>query len=138
MTITCFSILGGKISPLIFWCLGFTYLEAGIVLIVTVLFSLITNTTASVIYSILVFILGHGFNEALTFNFVKSREMLAAVIKSYGYFFPDFSKLNIKNFLLYQNTLESNYLIFNGFYGILYGATLVFISCIIFSRKNLD
>jgi ABC-type transport system involved in multi-copper enzyme maturation permease subunit len=128
----------GNISHLVFWTAYFSLMESLIVMLFAVFFSLVTNLTMAVFYTILVFVAGHGLNEA-TKDFVnKSFNQLNPVIEVISFIIPNLSKFNLKDFILYKQTLEIKYLLGVNAYGIVFSLALMIIVCTIFERKNLD
>lgn len=138
MTTVMYFILGGSFDALILWSILFSLLEAVLMLNVVVLFSMVTTTTLSVIFSLLILILGHNISNSLELNAVKSSPVLETVIKVYSYIFPDLSRLNIKDFILYENSLSALYLCKMTIYGLFYSIILLGISSVIFSQKDLE
>jgi len=138
MTISLYLYLGGNLDPLILWCVLFTIVEAAIILMAVVLFSLITNTTMSVIYSLVVYIVGHALNDTMATSLVERNSALAGFLKGVAYIFPNFSKLNVKDYLIYEQNLPFELLGGNLLYGICYFYFLLFLAMILFNRKSLD
>lgn len=138
LTLALYSVLGGKLTPILFWALLFAFFEALLILLVVIFFSMITNSTLSVIFTLATYIVGHAISDTLRLGFVTRSPFLAKLISIYAVFFPNFSKLNIKDFILYQQHLETNYLLLTCTYVAVYAFALVLASSIIFERKNLD
>lgn len=138
LTVAAYFFLGGEYDSLIVWSIVYSLLEAVIILNVVILFSMITTTTMAVIYSILVFSLGHFLTSSLDLSMVANRPWLDKIIKIYSVFFPDFSKLNIKQYILYSHELSNSYLLKGLVYGVCYSLIVLVISAFLFSRKNLD
>ncbi len=138
MTILVVNILGGNLSPLIFWCVGFIFLESILLLLVVLLVSLFANNILTTLFSIIILILGHAVKETQNINFVKRNPFFEYLLEFYHYFLPAFYKLNIKDFLIYKNNLNSDYLFLNLSYGLLYSLFLGILIILIFNRKNLD
>lgn len=138
MTIGFFFILGGKFEPLIFWAILFSSLEAILCLLIVIFFSLLTTEVMAVIYTITTFVLGHAINDTMLISYVKEHTWINVLLKIYSFFFPNFSKLNIKDYVLYKQHLPIDFLAGAFTYGILYCALLVWFSSLIFEKKNLD
>lgn len=130
--------LGGSLSPLIFWALFFAFIESVLVLALVVFFSLVTNNVMSVIYSLFLYVAGHAVGDRVFWEVVKHEPVWSKVIKIYSFIFPDFSKLNFKDHVIYQQTLPYEVLLKSLLYGSLYFGLLMFLSSLIFERKNLD
>ena len=129
--------LGGKLDALIFWNIAYTIVESFLCLFVVVFFSLITNKTLSVIFTFFLYISGHAVNLSLIEKF-KDSPVASFLLEHYHYVFPRFNKLNIKNFLLYEKSLDSAFLWQTLGYGCLYLLGLILLTCVIFKRKDLD
>jgi ABC-type transport system involved in multi-copper enzyme maturation permease subunit len=138
LTTLMYFFLGGELQALILWTIFFCLLESIIMLNVVILFSMLTTTTLSIILSLIVLVLGHNINNSLELTGVKANPLLEYVIKVYAFFFPDLSKLNIKEFVLYENNLDLLYLSQISAYGIVYPLILLFISSFLFSNKDLE
>lgn len=138
ITLTCYMLYDGSYEALIGWSLLFSFFEAAIILLVVVIFSLVTNNIMAVIYSIAVYTVGHALSETLSLTPVLSNNLLSSLIKSYGAIFPDFSKFNVKQFVLYSQHIESEYLYSTTVYGIIYLFFLAICASLIFSKKSLD
>ncbi len=129
---------GGVIDNLLWWTIYFSFLEALTVLVFAVFFSLLTNTTLSVVYTIGIFIVGHAINETSKNFFLKSSELLNTILKISFVIIPNFYRLNLKDFLLYKQSLDIAYLVTTQLYIYLYLVALVAAVLFIFKNKNLD
>lgn len=138
LSIGIFSFLGGKVHGLILWASFFSFLEALLILLLAVLFSLITNTAMSVIYTITLTVIGHSLNETSKLIFAKMNPFFNSSVKVANIILPNLYKLNLKDFVLYQQEISFDYLFKVLIYFLLYaGALLIFVTQI-FKNKNLD
>jgi ABC-type transport system involved in multi-copper enzyme maturation permease subunit len=138
MTLLATKLLGGEISGLIFWTIGFIFLESLMLLLVVVLLSLLANNILSVLFSLVLLLLGHVIKETQEISFVKDNPVVMKLLEFYHFVLPAFYKLNLKDFVLYKNELPLSYLAGNLLYGTLYSLFLLFVIMFIFQRKNLD
>lgn len=138
LTLLIYFLFGGEYQPLIIWCVALSFIEAVIVLNIAVLFSLITNITMSVVYTLMVFTIGHSVNDAIEITNNPSYEAFHPFVKAVAVFFPNLSKINIKGFVLYQKDLDFSYLASAFSYGIFYIIIIMFISSLIFKNKDLN
>jgi ABC-type transport system involved in multi-copper enzyme maturation permease subunit len=129
---------GGSIQPLFWWALYFSFLEAFTVLVFAVFFSLLTNTTLSVIYTIGIFIVGHALNETSKTFLLKVSALLKGALAICFIIIPNFYRLNLKDFLLYQQNIAWDYLFSTQLYIYLYLIALLALVTLIFKNKNLD
>lgn len=138
LSISIYFFYDGTYQDLISWTLLFIFIESLIVLLMVVLFSLITNKIIAVCNTIILLMCGHVLNDTKLLHILDSYPVFKIVLRIYGYVFPNFYKLNLKDFVIYQQTISSSYLWNNFLYGISYSIFLLMCSCLIFKRKNLD
>lgn len=138
LSVFIYLFFDGIYSPLMLWSIFFSFLEVLSVLIFAVFFSLITNTTLSVIFTIAVFIVGHALNETSKLLFVKASNIYNGFMDVLFLLIPNFYKLNLKDFVLYQQNISNDYLISTLLYLALYLIALMSAVLLIFKNKNLD
>jgi ABC-type transport system involved in multi-copper enzyme maturation permease subunit len=138
LSVVLFVKNGGVLESLIYWALYFSFLESITVLIFAVLFSLITNTTLSVVYTVGIFIVGHALNETSKTFFLKISATTKIIVDFSYYIIPNFYRLNLKDLLLYQQSVPLNYLIFTQLYIYCYLVGLLAVVVVVFNKKNLD
>lgn len=129
---------GGEIQPLYYWTVYFSFIEAFTVLLFSTFFSLITNTTLTVIYTLVIFIVGHAINETSRLLFTKLSPFFSVLTNVGQYLLPNFYRLNLKDFLLYQQNVSMDYLLTTHLYIGLYLLALSSAIIYIFTNKNLD
>lgn len=138
MTLICSYFLGGEINTVTLMAILFNCLEAILLLLVVVFFSLFLNTTLATVVSLIILLLGHAIKETQETSFVKLRGYLGAVLEAYHLVLPGFYKLNLKDFVIYQKTIETSYLVNSFLYGTFYSLFLLFMIIFIFNKKNID
>lgn len=138
MTLICSSLLGGSLNHILFLAIGFTILESILLLLLVVFFSLIANPIISSVVSLLIWLLGHAVKESQGFTFVEKRTFFKLLLQFYHLVLPAFYKLNLKDFVIYQQSLPANYLVSAFAYGLSYSLFLFLVIVFIFNRKNLD
>lgn len=138
MTLTATAFLGGEVSDLVFWSLGYTLLEAVLLLLVVIFFSLLANNILAIIISFLLLTVGHAVQETQNYQFVVTRPFLKEILEFYHLVLPAFYKLNLKDFMLYNQTLPLDYLLTNLAYGVAYSLFVLIFIIFLFNRKNLD
>jgi len=88
--------------------------------------------------TIIIWILGYIAFSIISSPMVDTVPYLREVLNIYVYFFPAFYKLNLKDLVIYEQTISTGYL-FNAInYFILYSLGLLTLSCLVFKNKNLD
>ena len=138
LSISIYFIFNGSYTPLVLWAFLFTFLESSIMLLMVVLLSLLVNKTLTVFNALIFFVLGHAVSDSMNISFVAARPVLKKCIEVYSYIFPDFSRLNIKKFLIYKKTLELDYLVSTLGYSFFYSLALIILILIVFNKKQLD
>lgn len=130
--------LGGKFAPILIWTNIFIFLESVLVLLLVIFLSLICNQILSVINALVIICCGHFVNDALLTTFADNNDWVKALLKSYSMIFPAFYKLNLKDYVLYQNNCSTEVL-FNGlFYCLSYSIFLILLSNFVFLKRNID
>lgn len=138
VAIALFIFYGGRIEALIFWSILFTFIESIMTLLVVINFSMVTNPIMSVVYSICIYATGHALPQTLQLGLVERRPMLEDFIGFYATVFPNFDRLSIRDFVLFDQFLPNQYLIHSFLYGLCYSIFLFVIAIILFRRKSLD
>jgi ABC-2 type transport system permease protein len=138
LTLSVTGLMGGNINGLVLWAIGFSLIECLLLLLITVLFSLYTNNILSSLAALVLLILGHAVQEALTIEFVAHRPLLGSILKFYHFVLPAFYKLNLKDIVLYKQSLGMDYLVGATLYGLSYSAFVLVLIVYVFNRKNLD
>jgi ABC-type transport system involved in multi-copper enzyme maturation permease subunit len=136
MTLISTSFLGGELNSLVWWTLLYTIVESILLLLVVILFSMTVNNVLCV--SLLLLVSGHAIRETQNIQFVQLRPFLKGLVDLYHLILPGFYKLNLKDYVLYNQSLSSEYLWTNLIYGILYSLFVLFVILFLFNRKNLD
>ncbi len=132
-----FFFLGGKFSYLIPWSIFFIFMEGALLLTIVIFFSLIISNILAIMSSISLLLVGHYVEFAKESTLAKNVEWLSVALDYYSRYFPNFTKFNIKRFVLYEGHLENVFLYSSLLYGILYCTFFIFLSCLIFNKKEL-
>lgn len=128
----------GALNSLVLWTMLFSFFEAIIVLFFSVLFSLVTNTTLTVIYTFVLYVVGHALNETMKLFMVQNSVFLKGFLDFIYVIIPNFYRLNLKDHLIYEQVLTANYYVPTLIYTLLYIGALAGIVVVTFKRKNLD
>lgn len=137
-TLSLYFFIGGVYQNLIFWSILFICVEGIIILLLACLFSLLSNKVLSILTTIGLYIVGHAINSTQLISFVKENYLLSKILEMYHFILPAFYKFNLKDYLLYEQTLSNKYLYINFAYGLIYILALLSIMTIVFNKKNLD
>jgi ABC-type transport system involved in multi-copper enzyme maturation permease subunit len=135
--IILYSFYGGHLNFLFYFNIFLVFLSSFLLLNVVVFFSLVTNLYLSIIDSIIIFVAGNVVNESSLQIYADKNAYSAIGFRVLKWVVPNFSVLNIRDYVLYQNDLGLGLLLGWGVYGILYSFVLLAISCYILNRKDL-
>ena len=137
-TLLCTSFLGGKFDQVVLLAILFNILECLMLLLVVVFLSLFTNNILASLISISILFVGFAIQETKSTSFVVNRPELGKILDFYHLVLPGFYKLNLRDFVVYHQTLDSIYLINSFGYGVLYCSFLLFMIIFLFNKKNID
>jgi ABC-type transport system involved in multi-copper enzyme maturation permease subunit len=135
---TIYWILGGEFHKIIFHQLAMTYFESIIVFLIVINLSLMTNIVLTIINTIAIYFIGHSFETIYSLSLVQHNPAIKLVIKTSSYILPDFSRINYKPYIFYQEFYPQLNFTFSYFYSIGYVFALIIVSVIIFEQKSLD
>jgi len=138
VALLCYVGVGGIFHFSILWSILFSLLEAIILLMVVLNFSLISNKVISIINTLAIFVLGHAIPTSLNLNFIKNRPELESMLKLSTYFIPNLDKINVKNQIILTNFSNSDLIVNATLYSTFYILFLIFLSILIFNKKELN
>lgn len=136
-SLVIYFLFGGEWSSLIFVYIIFGFLEALLLLLVVVFFSLITNKVISIMNTLVIFILGHAVPNSLDINMVENSEFLSILLKGYTYIMPDLDRFNLKKELAFGLPMDASTIINSSIYSVFYVSLLLMIIIFSFNRKEL-
>lgn len=125
-------------SSLIAWSIVQVFLESVLILLIVVFFSLITNVNLAILFSVSIYISGYAIRGVMELSAVKENPGLLSIANTISYIIPNFSLFDIKNFVLYKQSLETSYLLGSITYSTVFSLIFLFSSSIILNRKDLN
>lgn len=138
MILSSYLIMGGELNSLIFLSIFFDLLSALTILSLVIFFSLFTNKIISVLFTVTVAITGSVLHELALLNFVIKKESLSQFVDFMRWWMPNFNILDIKDLVLYSDTLPTDYLIKTIAYSLTYLFFINLFSCMVFEKKELN
>lgn len=138
ITLIIVSVLGGTITPITLFAILFSILESILLLVVVVMLSLFSNTAIALMGSVLALVAGHAISDTAKILFVTSKPWLKAIVDTLNFIIPAFHRFNLKDYVLYQNTIETSQFVFVSAYWFFYVGGLFCLSSIIINKKNMD
>ena len=138
VSVGIYYFLGGKPSSLMLWTAWFSLVEAFIIMLFAILFSLITSNALAIIYTITAWIVGHSLSATSKLFFAKTNLFFNFILQAISGLIPDLEKINLKDLLLYEQTISTSYLLKAQTYVSIYIVALLLIISFLFKNKNLD
>jgi ABC-type transport system involved in multi-copper enzyme maturation permease subunit len=138
IAIGLFYYLGGHLSSLMIWATWFSLMEAFILMLFSIMFSLFTSNALAVIYTIVAWIVGHTFTATSKLMFIKAVPIFNYIIKVFSCFVFDLDKINLKDLLIYQQSVSLEFVLKTQSYVTLYVVALLIVISYLFKNKNLD
>ncbi len=131
-------IYSHSVSSLLFIALWGIFLEALILLTVAFFFSNFSSSFSVLIYSVLVFIIGHSAN-GIMFLLSKTNEnqIFKVTVDVVTRALPNFEKLNWRAHALYHDPLVKGELLFSSLYAVSWVVFLLLVTSILFERKRI-
>lgn len=136
--LTLYFFVGGSYHYLIPWSVFFIFLESMVVMFAVVFFSLLSNTILTTLFSLTMYIAGHAIESVRETSLFQEEEGLSLFVNLYSKYMPNFSKFNIKNYVLYDGKLSNSYLISSLGYGVLWILIFAILSKYIIERKDFS
>lgn len=138
VSVGIYHYLGGQINALMFWAAWFSLIEAFVIMLFAILFSLITSNALAIIYTITAWIVGHSLSATSKILFAKTNVFFNYTLKTIACLIPDLEKLNLKDLLIYEQNISLSYLLQAQIYVSIYIVALLFLISFLFKNKNLD
>ncbi|MCF8058192.1 MAG: ABC transporter permease [Bacteriovoracaceae bacterium] len=133
-----YSLLGGTFNYLIPWSLFYIYLESLLVMFIVVFFSLISNSIIAIFITLTLFVSGHAMETVKETAAYRLSTFLKNFVDNYSMVAPDFSKLNIKPYVLYERFLDQSTLYSAMFYGLFWIILFLLLSSFVMSKKEFS
>lgn len=138
VSVGIYHYLGGQISSLMFWAGWFSLIEAFIIMLFAIMFSLLTSNALGIIYTITAWIVGHSLSATSKLFFAKTNNLFNYTLKAIACLIPDLEKINLKDLLIYEQTISLSYLLKAQVYVSIYIVAILLIISYLFKNKNLD
>ncbi len=136
--ILSFLFFEGEITLTIVLCFISILIESGIILSLGILLSLFTNRVLAVLIILSILFTSHFIPKILDTVYIKKQPYLEMLLKITDYALPQFSRLNIKDIVLYENIIKPYPIVITFSHSISYLLLLALLSIIIFQKKDLE
>lgn len=136
--ILMYVVLGGDIQSLMIWTLVFSFLESLLLLLIVVVCSLFCSKVLAILLSISAYVAGYVSSSLLESNRFADTFVFRMILKTVDTVLPNFSRLNLKDYVLYQQSIDPSVLWGNLLYTALFMIVFVAIGSFIIEQKNFD
>lgn len=136
--ILMYVLLGGEVQSLMIWALVFSFLESLLLLLIVVVCSLFCSKVLAILLSISAYVAGYVSGSLLESNRFADTFVFRTILKIIDTTLPNFNRLNLKDYVLYQQTIDSTILWSNLLYTGAFVVIFVLIGSFIIEQKNID
>ena len=126
----------GSFDPYLLIAFPFSLLEVMVLLGILLLFSSFSSTTMTSIMGIIFFIIGHGSPDLKLFADQTKVVALKYLAYIFYYILPNLENFNLRIDLVYKLPIHTDQLLFSLCYGLIYTILLLYISTLIFERRE--
>jgi len=126
----------GTLDPYLLIAFPFTVLEVSVILAILLLFSSFTSATLTSIMGVIFFVVGHAMPDLKLF--AESTKIAALKHIAYGFYYllPNLDNFNIRTDLAYKIPLQTDQIIFSVCYGVMYTIFLLYLTALVFERRE--
>lgn len=139
MAVTLFAVyaaFSGKAEPGIFVASAGVYLELVLLVCLATLFSTFTTPTLSAMFTLALFAIGHLSQTLFVLGGRAKSAGARAAASVLFYLLPNLEIFNWKNGVVYGEVRSPAILVHAAGYLVCYGAAVLFLACLLFSRKD--
>ena len=126
----------GAFAPALFIALPFTIIEVMVLLGVLLLFSSFSSTTLTSIMGVIFFVVGHAMPDLKLFADQTTVATLKYVAYGFYYILPNLENFNFRIDLAYGIGLYADQIFFALCYGVIYIVFLLYLTKLIFDRRE--
>jgi ABC-type transport system involved in multi-copper enzyme maturation permease subunit len=117
--------------------LPFIWMELSLITAIALFFSTFTTPIASGVFTFLLFFAGHLSRDIMVFGELAKAPWVKGVAIALYHILPNLSNFNVKGDIVNGVSLSLNQMVFAFAYGALYIALLLFLSILVFEKKDL-
>lgn len=127
---------GGGIDYLALAAVGLQIVETALLISILMLFSTFTTPLASTIYTVITLYIGHFLGLLIEYASKAEGSIKTALMAVY-YLLPNLEKFNIRNLVSHNISPSWPELLFSFAYMLVYAAFIIYITSLVFNRKDL-
>lgn len=112
------------------------FIELLVITAVALMFSTFTTSTLAALFTLSIFVIGHLTVDLKALSAKMETTSLRGFLNLLYYLLPNLENFNIKGKVVHNIEISPFYITFSVIYGLLYASALIFLSVIIFQRRN--
>jgi ABC-type transport system involved in multi-copper enzyme maturation permease subunit len=126
----------GRFDTYLLISFPFTVIEISVILGVLLLFSAFSSTTLTSVMGVIFFVVGHAMPDLKLF--AESTKIVAFKHIAYGFYYllPNLDNFNFRTDLAYKIPLQTDQILFSICYGVIYTLFLLYLTTIVFERRE--
>lgn len=111
-------------------------LEATVLILISLLFSSLTSPVLAFLSTIVIYLAGHAGSIFEYIFMTTATPIIAGIMKTIYYVLPNLEKFNIRNEIVYGTLPSVSMVSMSILYALIYGAFLLFLTILIFRKKD--
>lgn len=113
-----------------------TFCQLWILTAIAIFFSTFTTPITSAVFTFVVYFLGHFTRDLKVLAALSKSPQLKAIADIVYIILPNLSNFNVKSEVVHNMIIDPKIIIFTIIYALVYSFIIIFISCLIFQRKD--
>ena len=126
----------GAFDPVLLISLPFAIMETMVLLSILLLFSSFSSTTMTTIMGVIFFVVGHALPDLKLFADQTQAALLKGIAYAFYYVLPNLENFNLRIDLAYKLPLYGDQILFSVVYGFAYIILLLYLTKLIFERRE--
>lgn len=138
ISISLYLIMGGHLDALMLWTIFFSFIESLLLLLIVVTCSLFSSKVLSILLGLSAYISGYVSSGLLESNQFAKSGWFNFILKTLDTALPNFSRLNLKDFILYEQNISSEILMATLGHACLFIIIYLILGSLLMKNKSLD
>jgi ABC-type transport system involved in multi-copper enzyme maturation permease subunit len=126
----------GRLDPYLLISFPFTVIEISVMLGILLLFSSFSSVTLTSVMGVILFVVGHAMPDLKLFADTTRVAGLKEIAYGVYYVLPNLENFNYRIDLAYKIPLQTDQILFSVCYGVIYTVFLLYLTTLIFERRE--
>lgn len=138
VSISLYLIMGGRVDALMLWAIFFSFIESLLLLLIVVTCSLFSSKVLSILLGLSAYISGYVSSGLLESNQFAKNGLFNFILRILDTTLPNFSRLNLKDFILYEQSVSFDILVATLAHACLFVIVYLILGSLLMKNKSLD